>query len=109
MLKIKADKDGLTVESSGSTFDLVAEISLAVGNIYENMLRHDPEMARLYKQSMQRAMGDRSPIWETDDSCADKAGVIRFNDEPAKASDIEEMIRAGATPEQIAQFCGGAK
>ena len=26
-----------------------------------------------------------------------------------QASDIAEMTRAGATPEQIAQFCGGAK
>lgn len=109
MLKIKSDKDGMTVESSGCTFDLVAEISLAVGYIYEDMLRHDPEMARLYKQSMQRAMGDRSPIWETDDSSSDKFGAIRFHDDPVKASDIAEMIRAGATPEQIAQFCGGAK
>lgn len=109
MLKIKADTDGMTVESSGCTFDLVAEISLAIGNIYENLLRHDPEMARLYKQSMQRAMGDRSPIWETYDSCSDNFGVIRSHDEPAKASDIEKMIRAGATPEQIARYCGGAK
>ena len=109
MLKIKSDQNGPTVESSGSVFDLVAEVSLAVGDIYANMLRHDPEMARLYKMAMQRSMNDRSPIWETDDSSSDKFGAIRFHDDPVKASDIAEMIRAGATPEQVAQFCGGAK
>lgn len=109
MLKIKSDRDGLTVESSGSVFDLVAEVSLAVGDIYANMLRRDPEMARLYKMAMQRSMNDRSPIWEVDDSSADKVCAIRNHDEPVKASDIEEMIRFGASPEQIANYCGGAK
>lgn len=105
MIAIRFDHNNMMVEASGDPTELAAELSMAVGDIHRTISKRDAATARLFRSAMQICMSDDSPVWDTHPG--EKTGVVRGRNDPVTPEDIARMIRMGATPEQIAAFCGG--
>lgn len=65
MLKIEIDKDRIEVlEASGDMLELVVELSMATGKIYEVFAERNKAVAEIFKKAVQRTMGDEAPTWD---------------------------------------------
>ena len=64
MLKIELSENGQTViQASGSMADVVAELGLAIGDIYSGLKNNQPKLAGQFKRGMQLLMEDDAPTW----------------------------------------------
>ena len=110
MLKIISDGERTIIESAGSLENLVCDLGEAIHKIYLALGKQGQKNAKIFRAAMQRAVTDDSPVWENEESSMDNEICLSRNpSEPVKAEDIQKMIRNGATPEQIARYCGGVE
>ena len=110
MLKIISDNGKTTIESAGTIADLTCDLSAAIHKIWMAFGKRDRQNANAFKKAMQCLLMDNSPVWEFDEGQTDRETCLsRDPSEPVKAEDIQKMIRNGATPEQIARYCGGVE
>lgn len=80
MIKASIDKGESVVAATGTTQDIVAELGLMVGHIYNAMKERNPRGAGVFRIAVQAAVSDDSPVWRLD-SAPDLAIVM---DRPAK-------------------------
>lgn len=66
MIKANIDKGKTVVAASGTTQDIVAELGLMVGRIYNAMKDRNPRSAGVFRIALQAIVSDASPIWQID-------------------------------------------
>ena len=66
MIKATIDKGQSVVAASGTTQDIVAELGLMVGRIYNAMKERNPRNAGVFRIALQAVVSDASPIWQID-------------------------------------------
>ena len=66
MIKATIDKGQSVVAASGTTQDIVAELGLMVGRIYNVMKERNPRNAGVFRIALQAVVSDTSPIWQID-------------------------------------------
>lgn len=65
MLKFEMDGNSRTLESTGSLMDTIFCCSTMIRDLYFYMLRNDPDMAIVFRKSMELLMTDsNSPMWD---------------------------------------------
>lgn len=110
MLKIDIDKrkERSVVEASGSTMELVLELTSLIGHLYQALHSNNAENGKAF-QSMIRMAISNDAFWKTASCGDDDVGFCRHPGESVKPEQIEKLLRVGATPEQIARYCGGVE
>lgn len=83
MIKATIDKGQSVVAASGTTQDIVAELGLMVGRIYNAMKERNPRNAGVFRIALQAVVSDASPIWQID-TAPDLAIVM---ERPAKSEE----------------------
>lgn len=83
MIKATIDKSQSVVAASGTTQDIVAELGLMVGRIYNAMKERNPRNAGVFRIALQAVVSDASPIWQID-TAPDLAIVM---ERPAKSEE----------------------
>lgn len=83
MIKVSIDKGEAVVAASGTTGDIVAELGLMVGRIYNVMKERDPLNADVFRMALQAAVSNDSPIWQVN-TAPDLAIVM---ERPAKSAE----------------------
>ena len=66
MIKANIAKGKSVVAASGTTQDIVAELGLMVGRIYNAMKEQNPRNAGVFRIALQAVVSDASPIWQID-------------------------------------------
>ena len=66
MIKATIGKGQSVVAASGTTQDIVAELGLMVGRIYNAMKERNPRNAGVFRIALQAVVSDASPIWQID-------------------------------------------
>ena len=64
MIKASIDKGQSVVAASGTTQDIVAELGLMVGRIYNAMKERNPRNASVFRIALQAVVSNASPIWQ---------------------------------------------
>ena len=83
MIKATIDKGQSVVAASGTTQDIVAELGLMVGRIYNAMKERNPRNAGVFRIALQAVVSDASSIWQID-TAPDLAIVM---ERPAKSEE----------------------
>ena len=66
MIKANIGKGQSVVAASGTTQDIVAELGLMVGRIYNALKERNPRNAGVFRIALQYVVSDASPIWRVD-------------------------------------------
>lgn len=53
----------VVIQAGGSLGDIVAELGIAVGDIYAGLKQNQPKAAECFKSAMQRVMREDAPTW----------------------------------------------
>lgn len=83
MIKVNIDKGEAVVAASGTTGDIVAELGLMVGRIYNVMKERNPCNAGVFRIALQAVVSNDSPIWQVN-TAPDLAIVM---ERPAKSAE----------------------
>lgn len=66
MIKFSIDQNGnADIEIGGTPFEVVAEITYLIRDLYSHYMAVDEKIAKLFQRNMQSVLADNdSPVWE---------------------------------------------
>ena len=110
---LKADINGKTgvfnVYAEGNLDEIMTDISTIIAKAYFAMQKNDPKVAALFREGLIFGVTDpNSPLWNVG-SVMPGAFVCREQNAPIDVTEIEALLRSGATPEMIAAYCKGGR